>query len=78
MSVHKEMKSGQSSRIWGRHSSFTLAALVFTTIFFWSWENNPLLTSLLSAQEQFIMHNQGTFFTLELDSHHLQIAIEAN
>ncbi|XP_011099716.1 protein trichome birefringence-like 14 [Sesamum indicum] len=51
------MKGGQSSRLWGRQSSFTVAALVFTTIFFWSWENNPLVISLLSAQEQFIMQN---------------------
>ncbi|XP_057770150.1 protein trichome birefringence-like 14 [Salvia miltiorrhiza] len=50
------MKGGQSSRFLGRHSSLTLAALFLTTIFFWSWENNPLLTSLLSAQDQFLMH----------------------
>lgn len=50
------MKGGQSSRYWGRQSSFTVAALLFTTLFLWSWENNPLLTSLLSAQEQFLIH----------------------
>ncbi|KAL7141956.1 hypothetical protein ABFS83_08G089500 [Erythranthe nasuta] len=49
------MKGGHSSRIWGRQSSFTVAALVITTIFFWAWEYNPLVISLLSAQEQFIM-----------------------
>lgn len=60
------MKGGQSSRFWGRHSSLTLAALFLTTIFFWSWENNPLLTSLLSAQEQFLMHTSGNYICLGL------------
>ncbi|KAH6810317.1 TRICHOME BIREFRINGENCE-LIKE 16 [Perilla frutescens var. frutescens] len=50
------MKGGQSSRYWGRQFSFTVAALLFTTLFFWSWENNPLLNSLLSVQEQFLMN----------------------
>ncbi|KAL3630117.1 Protein trichome birefringence-like 16 [Castilleja foliolosa] len=68
MNVHKEMKSGQSSRVWGRHSSFTLAGLVLTTLFFWSWENNPLLTSLLSAQEQFIMRTPDFFMEESADS----------
>lgn len=57
------MKGGHSSRSWGRQSSFTVAALFFTTLFFWSWENNPLLTSLLSAQEQFLMHTSD--FTVD-------------
>ncbi|KAL8473532.1 hypothetical protein ACS0TY_030385 [Phlomoides rotata] len=61
--MHKEMKGGQSNRIWGRHFSFSVAAIFVTTIFFWSWENNPLLTSLLSAQEQFIMHTSD--FTMD-------------
>ncbi|KAL3813061.1 hypothetical protein ACJIZ3_014329 [Penstemon smallii] len=51
------MKGGQFSRLWGRQFTFTVATLVFTTVFFWTWENNPLLISLLSVQEQFTMHN---------------------
>uniref|UniRef100_A0A5B7BTT6 Uncharacterized protein n=1 Tax=Davidia involucrata TaxID=16924 RepID=A0A5B7BTT6_DAVIN len=48
------MKGGNFSRLLGRQFSFTLV-LIFTTIFLWSWEKNPLVTTLLSAQDQFIM-----------------------
>ncbi|XP_059624464.1 protein trichome birefringence-like 14 [Cornus florida] len=48
------MKGGNFSRFWGRQFSFTMV-LIFTTFFLWSWEKNPLLTTLLSAQDQFIM-----------------------
>ncbi|KAK9266325.1 hypothetical protein L1049_027070 [Liquidambar formosana] len=49
------MKGGNSYRLRGRHLSLTLITLIFTTIFLWAWEKNPLLTSLLSAQDQFVM-----------------------
>lgn len=49
------MKGGNVGRFLGRQFSFFVAALLFTTIFLWCWEKNPLLTSLLSAQDQFIM-----------------------
>ncbi|KAI5679722.1 hypothetical protein M9H77_00949 [Catharanthus roseus] len=52
-----EMKGGNfSSKLRGRQVSFTMAVLVFTTILLWSWEKNPLVTSLLSAQDQFLIH----------------------
>ncbi|KAG8383861.1 hypothetical protein BUALT_Bualt04G0057700 [Buddleja alternifolia] len=62
------MKGGQFSRLWGRQFSFTVAALVFTTVFFWSWENNPLLISQLSAQEQFVLHTPDLFVDDPADS----------
>lgn len=49
------MKGGSVGRFLGGQFSFFLSALLFTTIFLWSWEKNPLLTNLLSAQDQFIM-----------------------
>lgn len=58
-SVHWEMKGGNVGRFWGGQFSFFLAAILFTTIFLWCWEKNPLLTSLLSAQDQFIMQSSG-------------------
>lgn len=51
------MKGGNVGRFWGGQFSFFLAAILFTTIFLWCWEKNPLLTSLLSAQDQFIMQS---------------------
>lgn len=49
------MKGGTIYRLRWRHLSLTLTALVLTTIFLWSWEKNPLVTTLLSAQEQFVI-----------------------
>lgn len=48
-----EMKGGQWSRLWGRQYFCTLVALIFTTIFLWSWEENPLIP-LISDEDQFI------------------------
>lgn len=48
-----EMKGGQWSRLWGRQYFCTLAALVFTSILLWSWEENPLIP-LKSDEDQFI------------------------
>lgn len=47
------MKGGQWSRLWGRQYFCTLVALIFTTIFLWSWEENPLIP-LISDEDQFI------------------------
>lgn len=60
-SVHWKMKGGNLGRFLGGQFSFFLSALVFTTIFLWSWEKNPLLTNLLSAQDQFIMQPSGLY-----------------
>ncbi|XP_051140225.1 protein trichome birefringence-like 14 isoform X2 [Andrographis paniculata] len=54
-------KGGQSIRFWGRQSSFTIAVIFITTIFLWSWENNPHLVNLLSKEEPFIMNTPDLF-----------------
>ncbi|KAK6790458.1 hypothetical protein RDI58_014258 [Solanum bulbocastanum] len=55
------MKGGNAGRFLGGQFSFFLSALLFTTIFLWSWEKNPLLTNLLSVQDQFIMQPSGLY-----------------
>ncbi|KAG5607850.1 hypothetical protein H5410_029342, partial [Solanum commersonii] len=55
------MKGGNVGRFLGGQFSFFLSALLFTTIFLWSWEKNPLLTNLLSPQDQFIMQPSGLY-----------------
>ncbi|GAB2287236.1 Protein trichome birefringence-like 16 [Dionaea muscipula] len=47
------MKGGNVYRLRGRHFSCTLLVLVFMTIFLWSLEKKPLLTTLLSTDDQF-------------------------
>ncbi|GMG99820.1 hypothetical protein Nepgr_001660 [Nepenthes gracilis] len=47
------MKLGNIHRARGKHFSFTLMIMVLMTIFLWSYEKKPLLTTLLSAQERF-------------------------
>lgn len=54
----KEMKGGRWSRFWGRQYSYTLAALVITTILLWSWEENPVISSI-SDEGQFIKPSSG-------------------
>ncbi|KAL6992998.1 Protein trichome birefringence-like 16 [Sarracenia purpurea var. burkii] len=49
------MKGGNLSRLWGRKYSLTLVTLMFTTIFLWSREKNPLLTTSLSDEDRFVM-----------------------
>ncbi|WOG82093.1 hypothetical protein DCAR_0101254 [Daucus carota subsp. sativus] len=47
------MKGGRWSRFWGRQYSYTLVALVITTILLWSWEENPVISSI-SDEGQFL------------------------
>ncbi|XP_073148087.1 protein trichome birefringence-like 14 isoform X1 [Henckelia pumila] len=62
------MKGGQLGRFWGRQLSFIVAALVFTTMFFWCWESNPILMGLLSAPDQFATHTSDIFVDDAADS----------
>ncbi|KZV19054.1 protein trichome birefringence-like 14 [Dorcoceras hygrometricum] len=62
------MKGAQLSRFWGRQFSFIMAALVFTTMFFWCWESNPILMGLLSAPEQFATHTSDLYVDDAADS----------
>ncbi|GAB4855691.1 Protein trichome birefringence-like 16 [Ancistrocladus abbreviatus] len=52
--LHTEMKGGNVYyRIRGKHFPVTLVVLVITTIFLWSYEKKPLLTTILTSQDQF-------------------------
>lgn len=52
------MKGGRWSRFWGRQYSYTLVALVITTILLWSWEENPVISSI-SDEGQFLKTPPG-------------------
>ncbi|KAM7517952.1 hypothetical protein LguiB_016914 [Lonicera macranthoides] len=54
------MKGANYSRLWGQFS-FTLVTIIFTTIFLWSLEKNPLISTLLSAHDQFITSSSDIF-----------------
>ncbi|GAB2218615.1 hypothetical protein Drorol1_Dr00001841 [Drosera rotundifolia] len=47
------MKGGNVFRVKGKHFLYTLMVLIFMTIFCWSFEMKPLLTALLSTEDQF-------------------------
>ncbi|CAH9070353.1 unnamed protein product [Cuscuta europaea] len=64
------MKGGNVGRLWGRQFSLTVAALLLTTIVLWFCEKNPLITSLLSAEDQFIMQSSGFVEDGTTDSSH--------
>ncbi|XP_043702297.1 protein trichome birefringence-like 14 [Telopea speciosissima] len=49
------MKGGNLYRLRGKKLSFILSVLICTTILLWAWEKTPLVTSLLPAQDQFVM-----------------------
>ncbi|KAF8405667.1 hypothetical protein HHK36_007744 [Tetracentron sinense] len=49
------MKGGNFYRLRSRKLCLTLFALIFTTVLLWAWEKTPLVTTLLSAQDQFLM-----------------------
>ncbi|XP_019200172.1 PREDICTED: protein trichome birefringence-like 14 isoform X2 [Ipomoea nil] len=62
------MKGGNVVRFWGRQFTLALVALLFTSIVFWYCEKNPLLTSLLSTQDQFIMQSSEFLVVEPADS----------
>ncbi|KAK6922799.1 Trichome birefringence-like, N-terminal domain [Dillenia turbinata] len=49
------MKGASVNRSNGRRLSLTMLVLMFTTIFVWSWEKNPFVTTLLPAPDQLMV-----------------------
>lgn len=49
------MKGGYNYKLIGKPISFTLAALVLTTILLWAWEKNPFADTLLLPHQRFPM-----------------------
>ncbi|PSS26617.1 Protein trichome birefringence-like [Actinidia chinensis var. chinensis] len=73
------MKGGNLRRFMGRPYSLTLVAFMFTTIFLWSWEKNPLVTTSLLREDQFVLPSPGSLNTKEHTSEdhlHSEVAEE--
>lgn len=62
------MKGGNSNRLRGRNLSLTMIGLIFATLFLWAWEKKPLINTLLSAQDQFMI--SSTEVSMEASSTH--------
>ncbi|KAF9678952.1 hypothetical protein SADUNF_Sadunf07G0089800 [Salix dunnii] len=74
--VFQEMKGANFYRLRGRHFSAALLFLAFTTLFFWTWENNPFATTLWSAQEQSSFHTSEKFSESTLQGIKEDIALD--
>lgn len=54
-----EMKGGHLQRARGKHFSFTLLTVVFTTIFLWSYERKPAFTAIIISSPDRLMLPSG-------------------
>ncbi|KAF8011831.1 hypothetical protein BT93_I0081 [Corymbia citriodora subsp. variegata] len=62
------MKGGNSYRPRGRKFSFGLLAILFATVLLWIWEKNPFISTLRSAQDQFLSSSSEFIFDIPNDS----------